>query len=207
METRTYADLFTLIEALCGVSFADIEKPRINALINRRATRAFRSSKYWPRFLYVSEERVVTDNVLPYEESPLAKIDKFIMINRTAAFLSSSSQMYGFNLTAVGATLVAGSSAPESAWVTYQAVHDAVYGDGTGETTDVPKEWFDYLAHGSYSDYLRSEGQQDKSLIADQEATDILVEELMLIDESTQLITTRIATNANMQTRSYGYVT
>ena len=49
METRTYADLYELIEGLCGVSFAAVEQPRIRALVNRRATKAYRATNFWPR--------------------------------------------------------------------------------------------------------------------------------------------------------------
>ena len=65
MQTRDYSDLLELIEALCGVSFANIELPRIKALINRRAKKAYKQSNYWPRFLNVGEERTVTDGVVP----------------------------------------------------------------------------------------------------------------------------------------------
>jgi len=94
-------------------------------------------------------------------------------------------------------------AASTSAWVTYKAVHDTIYGTTGTDTTDVPKEWFDYLAHGAYADYLRAEGQQEKAALADAEAHEILTDELLRIDEqgTTQVIATRIATNSNMQTR------
>jgi len=57
MQTKTYTELFALIQALCGVVFASIETPRIKALINRRALRAYRATNYWPRFLKIGEER------------------------------------------------------------------------------------------------------------------------------------------------------
>ena len=53
MQTKTYTELFALIQALCGVVFASIETPRIKALINRRALRAYRATNYWPRFLKI----------------------------------------------------------------------------------------------------------------------------------------------------------
>ena len=56
MQTRTYAELLSLIQSLSGVIFATLELGRIKALINRRALRAFRSTNYWPRFLKIGEE-------------------------------------------------------------------------------------------------------------------------------------------------------
>jgi hypothetical protein len=62
------------------------------------------------------------------------------------------------------------------------------------------------MAHGAYADYLRAEGQQEKAAIADQEANEILLDELMKLDEQhTQtIISNRIFTNSNMQSR-YGF--
>jgi hypothetical protein len=62
------------------------------------------------------------------------------------------------------------------------------------------------MAHGAYADYLRAEGQQEKAAVADQEANEMLLDELMRLDEQhTQtVISPRIFTNANMQIRSGG---
>lgn len=203
METRTYADLYALIEALCGVSFASVEQPRIAALVNRRATRAYRASNYWPRFLVIGEERAVTLNVVPFTETDLSSIDTFLRIHRTQPYVSASAQEFEFMVTAAGATLICGTLDPSSAWVTYKSRHTDTYGTGSSDTTDVPKEWFEYLAHGAYSDFLRAEGQQEKSALADAEATDILTDELLRIDEmhTGQIVANRVFTNANTQTR------
>lgn len=200
MQTRTYADLFENVEALCGVTFATIEQNRIKALINRRATRAYRASNYWPRFLKVGEQRSVTANVIATTEDGLGTIDTYLRIHRTAPFVAASAQEYDFMVTSAGATLICGSLDPSIAFVTYKATHDAIY--GTGVTT-VPKEWFDYLAHAAYADYLRAEGQQEKAALADAEAFEILTDELLRIDEqhTGQIVASRIFTNSNTQTR------
>jgi hypothetical protein len=59
------------------------------------------------------------------------------------------------------------------------------------------------MAHGTYADYLRAEGQQEKSVIADQEAELLLQDELIRLDENhtSGLVSNRIFTNANMQMR------
>jgi hypothetical protein len=329
MQTRTYADLFALIQALCGVVFASIETGRIKALINRRAQRAYRSSNYWTRFLKIGEERAVGPggspsvqasveigaddsklkftanllsfvgadgnncrvrainpgtnnaslnasqsgydltislatnssgfaistalqiktfiqdsffppilcdlgngsngsgvyeahdyvsleggvnevppldipaNVVPYSESGLQPIDTFLRIFKQAPYIASSVQEFDFTVTADGATLVAGDLDPSTAFVTYKAQLSDTYGDGAGETSSVPAEWFQYLAHGTYADYLRAEGQQEKAAVADQEAEALLTEELIRLDENhtSGFVSNRIRTNANMQLR------
>ena len=56
--TRTYGDLFKLIQALSGVDeFAPSEKPQVASLINRRLSQAYNTSPSWYRYLEVSERR------------------------------------------------------------------------------------------------------------------------------------------------------
>ena len=203
MQTKTYAELFALIQALCGVVFASIETPRIKALINRRAMRAYRASNYWTRFLKIGEERVISNSVIPYSESGLSSIDTFLRVYKQAPYIASSVQEYDIMVTASGATLVCGDLNPTEAFVTYKAQLTDTYGDGSGESTTIPAEWYQYMAHGTYADYLRAEGQQEKSVIADQEAELLLQDEMIRLDENhtSGLVSNRIFTNANMQMR------
>jgi hypothetical protein len=203
MQTRTYAELLSLIQSLSGVVFATLELGRIKALINRRALRAYRSTKYWPRFLKIGEERAVTSDVVPYTESGKSSIDTYLRIHVQAPYVTTSVQEYDIMVTADGAKLVAGNTAPTSAFVTYKAQLSDTYGDGVGESTSIPAEWYQYMAHGTYADYLRAEGQQEKAALADQEADMLLQEEMIRIDEqhTLQLVANRIFTNANMQMR------
>jgi hypothetical protein len=203
MQTKTYAELFALIQALCGVVFASIETPRIKALINRRAMRAYRASNYWTRFLKIGEERVVSSSIIPYSEGSLSSIDTFLRVYKQAPYVASSVQEYDIMVTSAGATLVCGDLNPSEAYVTYKAQLSDTYGDGSGESTTIPAEWYQYMAHGTYADYLRAEGQQEKSVIADQEAELLLQDEMIRLDENhtSGLVSNRIFTNANMQMR------
>lgn len=203
MQTKSYTDLFALIEALCGVTFAANETGKIKALINRRATKAYRATNYWPRFLVVGEERAVSSSVVPYDETDLSSIDTFLRIHTAAPWISASVQEYEYTVGSAGAKLIAGGSDPTSAFVTFKAQHTATYGTGGSDTADVPAEWFEYMAHGTYADFLRAEGQQEKAALADQEADMILTDELLRVDEQhgTGIISQRIFTNSNMQIR------
>lgn len=204
MQTKNYnTDLLPLIKALCGVEFASIELPRIQAMVNSRAKAAFRASHWWPRFLTVGEERTVTSGVISYDEAGLNSIDTFLRIYKSQPFQTSSVAEFDFTLDANGAHIIQGNLGSTSAWVTYQREWTDVYGDGSsGTTVNVPDEWFEYLAHGVYSDYMRSEGQQEKAALADQEAWAKLSEELLRIDEQTRgKAARRINTNASNQTR------
>jgi len=206
MQTKDYTDnLLPLIKGLCGQTFATNELVRINSLINRRAKRAYDASFYWPRFLTVGEERVVTSGVVPYEESGLSFIDTFLRIHRTQPYSSSSAQDFDFIVTSAGAQIIEGSLASTTAFVTYRAQLRDTYGDGTnGTVTTIPEEWYQYIAHGTLADFLRMDGQHEKAALADAEAADILTDELLKISNSRvmDLVGMRVLTNANMQSRN-----
>ena len=204
MKTRTYADLFDLVQALCGVVFANIENDRIKALINRRAQKAYRATNYWTRYLVIGEQCSVTEGLISYTNGTNT-VDTFLRIYKEQPYLTASVQEYEFMVTGNGATIVVGTLNPSEAWVTYKATFDEKFGPNpsAGESQAIPAEWFEYLAHGTYADYLRAEGQQERAALADQEANEILQDELIRLDEQhTQtLISNRIFTNSNLQLR------
>lgn len=182
MTTKTYTELLDQIKSLCGVEFATIELPRINALVNRRAKRAYRASNNWPRFITVGQARAVTSKNVPYTEGVLDTIGTFLKVQAVAPYTTPSPQDYNFYVDSGGAKLIT-SANPSSVFVTYKKVLSDTYGETTGMQVNVPSEWFDYIAHGVYSDYLRAEGQQEKSQLADSEASMILNDELVQIEQ------------------------
>jgi len=182
MTTKTYPELLEMIKSLCGVEFATIELGRINALVNRRAKRAYRASNNWPRFITVGEQRTVTSKNVPYTQAGLDTVGTFLKIQAVAPYTTASSQDYNFYVDSAGAKLIT-SATPATAFVTYKKILADTYGETTGLQNAVPSEWFDYIAHGVYSDYLRAEGQQEKSAMADQEASLILEDELIQVDQ------------------------
>ena len=198
MTTKTYTELLDQIKSLCGVEFATIELARINALVNRRAKRAYRSSNNWPRFITVGQARAVTSKNVPYAEGALDTIGTFLKIQAVAPYTTPSPQDYNFYVDSGGAKLIT-SANPASVFVTYKKVLSDTYGATTGTQFDIPSEWFDYIAHGVYSDYLRAEGQQEKSQLADSEASMILNDELVQIEQQGAGMTfgTRFLANTN----------
>jgi hypothetical protein len=182
MTTKTYTELLDMIKSLCGVEFATIELGRINALVNRRAKRAYRASNNWPRFITVGEQRTVTSKNVPYAQAGLDTVGTFLKIQAVAPYTTASPQDYNFYVDSAGAKLIT-SATPANAFVTYKKILADTYGETTGLQSAVPSEWFDYIAHGVYSDYLRAEGQQEKSIAADQEASLILEDELIQVDQ------------------------
>lgn len=190
MTTKTYAELLDQIKSLCGVEFATIELARINALVNRRAKRAYRASNNWPRFITVGQARTNTSGtkIIPYQQTTptvLATIGTFLKIQKVAPYTTSSPQDYNFYIDSNGANLITADpfTGSVTVYVTYKSVLSDTYGETTGMQANIPSEWFDYIAHAVYSDYLRAEGQQEKSQLADSEASAILNDELVQIEQ------------------------
>jgi hypothetical protein len=145
----------------------------------------------------------LSNSTVPYTETGKNSIDTFLRIFKDRPYRKASVQEYEYYVTSDGAELVSGDLNPLTAFVTYKKQLTDFYGDNTGEVTDIPAEWFHYLAHGTYADWLKAEGQQDKAALADQEAEAVLQDELIRLDENhtSGFVSSRIFTNANMQMR------
>lgn len=205
MQTKTYESLVERIEALAGVDFQTNETPRIKSLINRRAKQAYRASLFWPRFLVVGEERTVSNRLIPFEEAGKDNIDTFIQIHKTQPFNRNSVVEFNFYVTNSGATVIDLSTSETSVFVTYQKQLTDTYGDSGGEESDVPDEWFEYIAYGAYADFLRMDEQQSKAMAEEAFANQELMLELRRIDaqHTTNFIGRRIATHSQSQGRNY----
>jgi len=96
------------------------------------------------------------------------------------------------------------SDAPQySAFVTYKSALSSTYGDGINDESNVPEEWFDYMAYGGYADWLRGEGQTQKAIVEEAGARDILDDQLEKISSQhiASQVAQRINTHANAQNR------
>ncbi len=82
MQTRTYGDLFKLIQSLAGVTaFATNEQDDIANLINRSYSVAYNTIQMWPRYLVSSEGR---------------DINAYTLSGATASTSTSVNQNYKF---------------------------------------------------------------------------------------------------------------
>jgi hypothetical protein len=89
-----------------------------------------------------------------------------------------------------------------SAWITYKAAMTVTYGEEDGNEDEIPEEWWEYCAHGAYSDFLRNDGQQDKAALAEVEAQGYLDDQLEQIDrQSGSHVFTRVVNHSNTQYR------
>jgi hypothetical protein len=102
-----------------------------------------------------------------------------------------------------GGTLTVSISEIYSAFVTYKAALPTTYGDGDGEESDVPEEWFEYMAQGAYTDFLRSDDKAPERVIIEETiASELLEQQLAKISRQNGAhLQTRILSHGSMQNR------
>ena len=189
MQNRTYGDLFKLIQSLAGVgSFSTDEQSDVANFINRRFFEAFQTSQSWTRYIVVGEERTVGTSpaqTIPFTEASKDTIGEFIRIHRKQPFLNNSAVEYDFYVDASGAHILNQNATTEgTAFVTYKKVFSALSTSSayTTSTEEVPAEFFHYIAHASYADFLRMDGQTSKAITEEQIAGNYLALELEKVD-------------------------
>jgi hypothetical protein len=208
MQNRTYGDLFKLIQSLAGVgSFAASEQDDVANLINRRYFEAYQTSQLWPRYLVAGEERTVDSNqVISYSETGKNNIGEFIRIHRQQPFLNQSSLEYDFYVDSSGAHILnIVSSEDGEAYVTYKKTFTPLTTSSSYATSveDVPSEFFHFIAHTAYADFLRMDGQTDKALIEEgtgQKYLDLEIERVDLITNNNN-VNKRFSTYVSRQAR------
>ena len=94
-----------------------------------------------------------------------------------------------------------------SVFCTYKKRLATAYGDGVGESTSVPIEWFEYIAHGVFADMLRSDHQYEAAAMEDRSAVFALELELERLDaqHAIQTVGQSIFTHLSEQGRAVNY--
>ncbi len=134
------------------------------------------------------------------------QIGDFIRIHRTQPFLNESALEYDFYVAADGAHVMNVVSSTEGVYyVTYKApfVPFDVTSDYENSTVAVPLEFFHYLAHSVYADFLRMDGQTDKAFAEENTASVALALELEKVDiiSNNNTVNKRFSTYVNRQSR------
>jgi hypothetical protein len=204
MQDRTYSDLLTLIRSLAGAGgFTAEEQTSILSFVNRRASEAYNMSQSWPRYLVVGEERAIDSSpasTIPYAEAGKNTIYEWIRIHRTQPFLRNSALEFDFYVDSNGAHILNLTTADAtSAFVTYKKELSQF----TANSTNIPGEWFAFMAHTAYADFLRMDGQHDKALAEEQVAQSYIAMELEKVDNMMNNNTAlkRFSTYINRQAR------
>jgi hypothetical protein len=153
---------------------------------------------------------IVDKQMIPYAQTGRNTIGSFNRIHRKKAFLNESAIEYEFFVDFDGANILnITSTTDNSVFVTYKkqftpfSVTGSTVADFTGSTVEVPAEFFAYLAHATYADFLRMDGQTDKALAEENTASVALALELEKIDIifNNNTVNKRFSTYVNRQSR------
>ena len=153
---------------------------------------------------------IVDKQLIPYAQTGKNTIGSFNRIHRKKAFLNQSAIEYEFFVDFDGANILnITSTTDNSAFVTYKkqftpfTVTGSTVADFTSSTVEVPAEFFAYLAHATYADFLRMDGQTDKAFAEENTATVALALELEKVDiiSNNNTVNKRFSTYVNRQSR------
>ena len=120
--------------------------------------------------------------------------------------MNRSSVEYDFFVDFYGANILnIANSTGNEVFVSYkkQFTPFTVTSDYYTSTVEVPAEFFNYIAHAVYADFLRVQNRQDQALIEEQVAQNYLSLELEKIDvkSNNNTINKRFSTYVNRQSR------
>ena len=145
------------------------------------------------------------EQFIPYTQTGKGTIGDFIRIHKTEPFMQRSAREYDFFTDADGAHVKGITiSASQQLFVTYKKPFDdfGLTSDYTASTQAVPEEFFNYIAHAAYADFLTLQGKvelaQTESVVAEK-YLDLELEKLSNINGANTL--SRISTHLSRQRR------
>jgi len=200
----TFLEVKNAFQAIAGLeSLTAADEFFLQSSTNRAATRAYNESDAWPRYLVIGEERTISSSpaqTIPYAEGGKDTIGEFLRIHRTEPFLRNSALEFDFYVDSTGAHIVNLTTADaNSAFVTYKKQFSPSY---TPDSTDIPGEFLDYIIYTALSDFYTGDGQNEKAVIASQQADLMLNKELARLDKQANNNTlNRFSTHTSRQAR------
>ena len=139
-------------------------------------------------------------NLIPYAETGLNTIGEFIRLHRKRAFLNNSSIEYDFFVDSTGANILnITSNSDNKAFVTYKKQMT----EFTETSVDIPLEFFYFLAHAAFADFLRLESKYQDARTEEAIAQTYLAQELEKIDlrSNNNSLNHKFSTYVNRQSR------
>ena len=149
---------------------------------------------------------IVAKNLIPYAQTGKDTIGDFNRIHRKQAFFNNSSLEYEFFVDFDGANILnIANSTDNEAFVSYkkQFTPFTVTTDFYNSTVEVPGEFFNFIAHAVYADFLRVQNRQQEAIAEEQVAQTYLALELEKIDirSNNNTVNKRFSTYVNRQSR------
>ena len=149
---------------------------------------------------------VLQKQAIPYTETNRNNIGDFNRIHRKTPFINNSSVEYDFSVDIDGANILnIPNTEDSSAYVTYKREFTpfTVTSDFYNSTVEVPGEFFNFIAHAVYADFLRVQNRQEQAIAEEQVAQTYLALELEKIDirNNNNTVNKRFSTYVNRQSR------
>ena len=149
---------------------------------------------------------VVDEQLIPYAQTGKTTIGDFNRIHRKRAFLNNSAIEYEFFVDLNGANILnIASTTDNEAFASYkkQFTPFTVTTDFYNSTVEVPGEFFNFIAHAVYADFLRVQNRQQEAIAEEQVAQTYLALELEKIDirSNNNTVNKRFSTYVNRQSR------
>lgn len=150
--------------------------------------------------------KVVEGPIVPYVQTNKNDINEFIRIHKKKAFLKNSAVEYEYYVTFEGAHIInLLDTADKSIFVTYKKKFSTftTSSDYATSTETVPEEFFAFIAHTAYADFLRMDGQHSKAMLEEETAKGALDMQLERNDIISNInnTTSRFSTYVNRQSR------
>ena len=149
---------------------------------------------------------VIQKQAIPYTENNRNNIGDFNRIHRKTPFINNSSVEYDFSVDIDGANILnIRNTEDSSAYVSYKREFTpyTITSGYYDSALEVPAEFFNYIAHAVYADFLRVQNRQEQALAEEQVAQTYLALELEKIDirSNNNTINKRFSTYVNRQSR------
>ena len=149
---------------------------------------------------------VLEKNLLPYVQSGKDTMSDVIRLHRQHPFLNRSALEYDYYVDFHGANILnLVPTAESTAFATYKKkfTEFSASSDFYNSTEEVPEEFFNYIAHSVYADFLRVQNKQQEALAEEQVASTYLDQELEKADVAMSNVTMlrRINTHTSRQSR------
>lgn len=151
---------------------------------------------------------VVTKTLITYSATPEGKttIGDFNRIHRKKAFKNNSAVEYDFFVDSLGANILnVESTSDNTAFVSYkkQFTPYTVTSGYYDSSLEVPQEFYNYIAHTAYADFLRMQNKNEQALAEEQVGFNFLAQELEKIDirSNNNTVNKRFSTYVNRQSR------
>ena len=171
-----YKKLDTFIRGLAGThNFTYEETIFVESFVNERARQAYTATSFWPRYLKVGIEKTIESGPDGGKFVTLDEGTVVVMINEGHPFRNAPAPVVEYYSEQNTAQLIDVTSGLTSVNVTYKLPLEPIYKE---KDSPVPEEFFYFLGHGAYADFLRMEGQTEKATVEESFANRFLQNEL-----------------------------